>query len=250
MTGIDLIRREIAGHAVQQRQDGYVNATQLCRAARRQLNDYTRLGSTSEFLNCLASETGIPVMGLVQASKGGNSPQGTWVHPRVAIDLARWLSPQFAVVVNGWVFEIMTKGTASVHARNPESPGISMEGLRAVLEQLLSPVLKRLDALEQRSQTSAWFAIPPANGPLTTVKDRCEHLGWQDSSNREREAIRRLTQQLLSRHCKHGPHLLSGGNTLHFDSVQIPELDEAILSVWVKARGERKNQPTMFSAAG
>jgi hypothetical protein len=29
--------------------------------------------------------------------------QGTWVHRHVALDLARWLSPQFAVQVNEWV---------------------------------------------------------------------------------------------------------------------------------------------------
>jgi hypothetical protein len=36
--------------------------------------------------------------------------QGTWVHRRVAIDLARWWSPRFAVRVNGWVDELLVTG--------------------------------------------------------------------------------------------------------------------------------------------
>ena len=34
--------------------------------------------------------------------------RGAWVHPRVAINLAQWLSPVFAVRVSKWVFEWMT----------------------------------------------------------------------------------------------------------------------------------------------
>lgn len=34
--------------------------------------------------------------------------QGTWVHPQVAIHLASWLSPDFAVAVTQWVFDWMS----------------------------------------------------------------------------------------------------------------------------------------------
>lgn len=33
--------------------------------------------------------------------------RGTWVHPRVAINLAQWISPQFAVKVTQWVIDWM-----------------------------------------------------------------------------------------------------------------------------------------------
>ena len=46
---------------------------------------------------------------LIQPLKGGVAPkqQGTWVHPKVAINLAQWLSPQFAVQVSTRVFDWM-----------------------------------------------------------------------------------------------------------------------------------------------
>lgn len=89
--------------------DGYINATAMCKSVGKQINDYGRLSTTQAFLRELSSETGIPVSGLVQIVKGGSpNLQGTWVHPQVAIHLAQWLSPKFAVLVSKWVFEWMT----------------------------------------------------------------------------------------------------------------------------------------------
>ena len=68
------------------REDGYVNATDLCKSAGKKFNDYSRLGSTNAFLDELSNDTGIPVSLLVQTTKGVKSgasaqEQGTWVHP-------------------------------------------------------------------------------------------------------------------------------------------------------------------------
>ena len=46
----------------------------------------------------LSSDIGIPMSGLIQIICGGQPHlQGAWVHPQVAINLAQWLSPKFAV---------------------------------------------------------------------------------------------------------------------------------------------------------
>lgn len=42
----------------------------------------------------------------MQVQKGG-ARQGTWIHERVSVDLARWLSPDFAVWMDGWVLEAL-----------------------------------------------------------------------------------------------------------------------------------------------
>lgn len=81
----------------------------MCKATGKKINDYGRLSTTQAFLHELSTETGIPVTGLVQSVRGGESHlQGTWVHPQVAINLAQWLSPKFAVLVSKWVFEWMS----------------------------------------------------------------------------------------------------------------------------------------------
>lgn len=51
---------------------------------------------------------GIPMSAVVQIVRGGEPHfQGTWVHPQVAMHLAQWASPKFAVLVSKWVYEWM-----------------------------------------------------------------------------------------------------------------------------------------------
>ena len=102
------IEHPVNGGVVYQRpQDGYINATLLCQQAGKLFGNYHQLGRTKDFLKELSADIGIPISGLVQIIRGGNDKihQGTWVHPRVAINLAQWLSPAFDVQVSKLVFE-------------------------------------------------------------------------------------------------------------------------------------------------
>ncbi len=107
MAGTDLITHSLGGKTVMQREsDGYISATAMCKAAGKKLNDYKRLENTKEYLEELASITGIPAIELIK-QYGNNRKMGTWVHPKVAIHLAQWLSPKFAVRVTNWVHDWM-----------------------------------------------------------------------------------------------------------------------------------------------
>ena len=122
---LPLIKHEEQGEVIYQRiQDGYVNATAMCKASNKKFNNWFRLPATKEFLNELSSEIGIPVTHIraTEESRGlqaiifkiqGGVPemQGTWVHPQVAINLGQWLSPKFAVRVSKWIVEWMTGNT-------------------------------------------------------------------------------------------------------------------------------------------
>lgn len=80
--------------------DGYVDATKMCKQAGKRMNNYLRSTETKEYLRELEVDTLISASMLIQVVKGGFlENQGTWVHPKVAIHLAQWLSPQFAVFV-------------------------------------------------------------------------------------------------------------------------------------------------------
>lgn len=107
---LTLIAHKMQDSIVEQRaQDGYINATAMCTAAGKLMADFTRLKSTKEFLDELATDMGIPISQLIQALRPGwTGQQGTWVHPQVAIHLAQWLSPRFAVQVSKWVFDWMS----------------------------------------------------------------------------------------------------------------------------------------------
>jgi hypothetical protein len=106
----ELIQHDIDGAIVSQRaSDGYLNATAMCAAAGKRWNNYWQNDTSKDFAAELATDTGIPVSALIQSAKGGlPEEQGTWVHPYVAIHLAQWLSPRFAVQVSKWVYNFTT----------------------------------------------------------------------------------------------------------------------------------------------
>ena len=118
-----LIEHSVDGEVIPQRpQDGYINATLLCRRAGKTFADYNRLSQTHAFLNELSADMGITISELVQVIRGGNDKlnQGTWIHPQVAVHLGQWLSPSFAVKVSKWVFEWMegrVQGYMPVHVQ-------------------------------------------------------------------------------------------------------------------------------------
>lgn len=105
-----LVPHSYQGSIIQQRpDDGYINATAMCKAANKLWADYNRLTTTQAFFSALSTDMGIPISTLVQSVKGGTAEhQGTWVHPQVSVHLAQWLSPQFAVKVSQWVLDWMT----------------------------------------------------------------------------------------------------------------------------------------------
>jgi len=106
----DLIPHIVDAEIVQQRvKDGYINATAMCQAVGRPWSRYWEARASKDYAQALSSALGIPIAELIQSLSGGDPRlQGTWVHPQVAIHLAQWLSPEFAVKVTGWVYDWMS----------------------------------------------------------------------------------------------------------------------------------------------
>jgi hypothetical protein len=99
------------GTAIERRQaDGFVNATQMAKANGKHLPHYLANERTRAYIAALAPVVGIPTTDLISVRQGGQPHlQGTWVHPRLAIDLARWISPAFAVWMDGWFLETVAQ---------------------------------------------------------------------------------------------------------------------------------------------
>jgi len=114
------------GILILQRGDGYWNATAMCKANDKLWGNYWRNEQTQEFLQALSSDMRIRITELVQVRQGGNPVlQGTWVHRRVAINLAQWCNPVFAVRVSGWVEDLLTRGRVELSQAVPLIPAWS-----------------------------------------------------------------------------------------------------------------------------
>lgn len=91
-------------------EDGYFNATAMCKAMGKKFHDFTRNQWTSEYLQALEAVTGILSSQLVTSVQGGTpNEQGSYVHPVVAIRLAQWLSPAFAAHVDLYIKDNMER---------------------------------------------------------------------------------------------------------------------------------------------
>jgi hypothetical protein len=114
--------REFNGIKIRQRtSDNYLDATAMCQATDKRWFDYHRLDTTQAFIDALVLKTGIPAFKIIQSESGRYG--GTWVHPQVSINLAQWCSPEFAVLVTEWVFELMAKGHVSLNGQ-PLTPEV------------------------------------------------------------------------------------------------------------------------------
>ena len=112
-----LIQREVNNSIIEQRaDDGYINATALCAVAGKRWHNYVRNETTGHFLRALEAKTRISVVAQIQEVRNSAGIPSTWVHPKVAIHLAQWLSADFAVQVSEWVYDWMSG------ARAPKTP--------------------------------------------------------------------------------------------------------------------------------
>ena len=139
------------GISVLAREDGFINATAMCKAGGKQFKHWNSLESTKELIKALEEtqnpevgiptsgfssailktnlkvgiptfknpETGIPVSAnyqVIDIKKGGNDKksQGSWIHPDLAVQLAQWISPTFALQVSKWVRELALTGSVIV----------------------------------------------------------------------------------------------------------------------------------------
>jgi hypothetical protein len=100
-------------------EDGYINATQLCYAGDKLFHDWSRRVKAEEFLNELSNELkmpiyevlrGFPLSTLIKYIDNGPLDRATWVHPRVAINIAQWISAKFDVKVSSWIHELLVCG--------------------------------------------------------------------------------------------------------------------------------------------
>ncbi|KAK9826957.1 hypothetical protein WJX74_001647 [Apatococcus lobatus] len=91
---------------VEMRADGYFNATKMCKSTQKRWDHYLENQRTQEFLEELSQNLSLPVQAtgpspvvqpMIHTMRGAKG--GIWIHRKVAINLATWISPRFEVLV-------------------------------------------------------------------------------------------------------------------------------------------------------
>jgi len=119
----NIIQRNWNGRTIRQREDGFICLTDMAKANGKEFRDWNRLDSTQEYLKllynrrCAESNNGK----WIEIIQGGTpEKQGTWGHRKVALRFAQWLNPAFAIQVDDWVEELLTKGSVSLKEPDPQ----------------------------------------------------------------------------------------------------------------------------------
>jgi hypothetical protein len=143
-----LVSRSWNGTPISRRtSDGYVNATAMCKANKKRWSDYRESDRCQLYLDALSQTTEIPVFDLIQSRQGHGG--GTWVHPQVAVDLARWISAPFAVWMDGWFLESVQQAQSTPVETPPAR--IREADVIALVERSID-LFERLGGLDQRDQ--------------------------------------------------------------------------------------------------
>jgi len=162
--------RSYAGTPISRRtNDGYVNATAMCKANGKEWKHYFETDRAHKYLDALSGSVGIPTHQLFNSiTVGPNNGRGTWVHPQVAVDLARWISAPFAVWMDSWFLEEVSQ------VRDTQVPALPAEAQK--LEWMMGFCQKWDISLDSRDmlhikEYAKSLALPPAGGTQSVFND-------------------------------------------------------------------------------
>jgi 5-methylcytosine-specific restriction endonuclease McrA len=170
--------------------DGYINVTQICKAVGKLVGHWNDLDGTAEYLAAASPVIGITITELIQTIRGGFPElQGTWAHPLVAVEIARWCSPAFAVQVNFWYLEWIQGNLP------PPKPMTVAEAVQASLACLATAVdeeTRRNDTQDRRLEIhdQQFIEVKTQLGArMTKMLKRWQRLPTEETFDQMRELL-------------------------------------------------------------
>ena len=170
-----------------------VNATEMAKPFGKQPTDWLKTNQAKEFIKAFTELKIFSSADLVRVIKGGNdkNAQGTWLHEDVALEFARWLSPQFAIWCNDRIKELMKYGVTATPQTIDSvlaDPDNAIRLLTALKEErkALKAANRQIAVLEVQRDT-----YHSENRRLLKLKDR------QDEIMREQAPLVEYAQNVL-----------------------------------------------------
>jgi KilA-N domain len=226
---LSVFNKNYNGRAIRIREDKYVCLTDMAVASGKRLNNWIQTDKSKSYLEALSSVTGIPVTELVEISQGGiPENQGTWGHPKVALRFAQWCSDDFAVQVDFWIDELITTGTVSIAAPEPQfqrklAPQRDLLDYWEACQQMgidRDPLLLSLFSQRMAEQLGG-SVLPPTTQVILTV--RANELGYDQKQIGSGSQLGKFVSKMIPPNGKtqHGKYPVNV-----YDLT--PELDECI----------------------
>ena len=146
----------------------YINATNIAKYFNKQPSDWLKTKEVKRYLEAFSRSDNFPNGDLVVVIQGGNNKkaQGTWIHKKLIIAFARWLSPDFAVWCDSVIEEIL-KGEMQISqpAKRTDLISVSKTELDSEL-QALKFILDNFNLSEKEKFSYANSYFHKLNIPL------------------------------------------------------------------------------------
>jgi hypothetical protein len=88
--------------------DGYVNCTKLCQAGNKRIDNWNRLKQSKELIEAYSKLPHFRGSLILRAVEGKNG--GSYYPMDIAIQIAQWINPYFALQVSRWTRELLLFG--------------------------------------------------------------------------------------------------------------------------------------------
>lgn len=162
-----------------------VNATEMAKPFGKVAKDWLRTNQAQEFIKTLSSVRQICPTQLVIVQQGNSSmfEQGTWMHEDVALEFARWLSPQFAIWCNDRIKELLKHGVTAMPGlldnalSNPEPLIKALTELKEARERV-SAIEEEINRMAGNNAENQSVSITPCvSAKVYTTKELAKELG-------------------------------------------------------------------------
>lgn len=163
----NIITRNYLGNNIQFKMvDGhvYANATSMCKAFGKEVKNWTRLYQTQELVDELKRSSDVSHDLIVIKQGGKATEQGTWIHEKLVLDLARWLNVKFRVWCDEQIVTLLRDGKVEIKQK-PLTPAeflLQQAQLMVEMENRVTEVekdVKRLEHNQRRTITSSHLTI-------------------------------------------------------------------------------------------
>jgi KilA-N domain len=178
--------------------DVIVNATEMAKPFKKSPTHFLRNQSTKEYIQALSEwyvnlhsqsdQEDNCLLGNKEADRGVNSRlvkvvhggcnNGTWLHQKIALRFAQWLSPHFAIWVDEKLEELLTTGRTEIVPASPldlaEQMLVAMRSQAARLNAVETDVLEvkaKVTAINEDYYTlSGYYMLKDRRFDLTTTE--------------------------------------------------------------------------------
>ena len=183
----------------QRASDNYVNLGELCSTHNKRFHNWSRTQNAKDYLEALAetlTESGAhfpaPLIQKDKDASGGDA--GTWAHPLVAIEVARWISPEFGVWCNQHIKTLIETGSTQL-IDSHELQEKTTDALIKVTNLLEASMQK--EEMQKRIHPGLYPIVNDFNSVQTTTKDYCDKRNipqnYRPTISRRASTLQRLS---------------------------------------------------------